>query len=458
MVTECNITRHSSGNRPILKPAHFLWLILMVLTVGCGEEGAGHINDSSDQIISNNAENRVSTRDRSNHGNDPISVDTSRDRINTPPTSSPEFLAFVAKFPQLDTNMVFTDHEVRRKMNDSLLESQEWRSFICRAKGSIWDAFDSDCRNQYWYYPIGKDRISGEGSPSGKLIVLVYQEIRPYPDGSEGTLWHATYSVDGQLLHRVPLAGGVDHRIRRFGTLHRPDAFEVQETWYDDEKGALSHIINHRSAFYQLDRSGQWRVQRDEILGEDALHAYLQAEADHFKFPDLIDGEFRVPLETSLPRDLLYTINDHLRDQLDTALTLSEDLTFNWAEVNLDQDEAMEALVVLSGLCGSNGCALLVMDHKGYNYNLVSEVHEITPPIYVLNSSHNGWSDLACQVNVFGQDKGISILEWQEENGYPPYAGEPPSYRIEEPVWGIAYLIGAKSGDGLHRFIVEEND
>jgi len=90
----------------------------------------------------------------------------------------------------------------------------------------------------------------------------------------------------------------------------------------------------------------------------------------------------------------------HLRPvRARTRVTLASVALHDHGEPNL--------LIYVTGpqWCGSGGCALLVLAHRGAGYRLVSKTPITRPPIRVLATSAHGWRDLGVLVGGGGAER-----------------------------------------------------
>lgn len=102
----------------------------------------------------------------------------------------------------------------------------------------------------------------------------------------------------------------------------------------------------------------------------------------------------------------------------------------NTAKVDLDGDGTDEILAYASGsmMCGTGGCNLLVLKSEAQGFKVVGDLSVVQLPVGVLDSSSNGWRDLA--VSVSGGGIASSIRRVAFEDGH--YASNPTSPDTEE--------------------------
>ena len=84
-------------------------------------------------------------------------------------------------------------------------------------------------------------------------------------------------------------------------------------------------------------------------------------------------------------------------------------LLYARAQYDLDGDGTKETLAYVGGpmLCGSGGCDLLVLKDVEGEITKVGELSVVQLPVGVLESSTNGWRDLAVSVSGGGRPGGI---------------------------------------------------
>jgi len=67
---------------------------------------------------------------------------------------------------------------------------------------------------------------------------------------------------------------------------------------------------------------------------------------------------------------------------------------------DLNGDGTQEAVVLLTGTdwCGSGGCTLLVAQHRGATWQLISKITLVHPPVVALDRKRSGWQSLSVTV------------------------------------------------------------
>lgn len=106
-----------------------------------------------------------------------------------------------------------------------------------------------------------------------------------------------------------------------------------------------------------------------------------------------------------------------------------EDVSFQAAFADLNNDGINDGIVLLEGTnwCGSGGCTLLVFEGlDNGSYKLASKSTVASAPVYVLEATSHGWSDLS----VYTSGKGQVILKWGGSN-YPSNPSLQPTLIID---------------------------
>ncbi|TYC87486.1 hypothetical protein [Novosphingobium sp. BW1] len=102
----------------------------------------------------------------------------------------------------------------------------------------------------------------------------------------------------------------------------------------------------------------------------------------------------------------------------------------NTAKMDLDGDGTEEVLAYASGamMCGTGGCNLLVLKPDGDSFRIVGDLSVVQLPVGVLESTTNGWRDLAVSVSGGGMATGIRRVPFDGTR----YASNPTSAEIGE--------------------------
>lgn len=90
------------------------------------------------------------------------------------------------------------------------------------------------------------------------------------------------------------------------------------------------------------------------------------------------------------------------------------------AWTDLDGDGADEAIVHLVGpyFCGTGGCPTLVLTPAGPMWRKVGDISVSRTPVAVMDTSTNGWKDIAVAVAGGGGPSGNALLKFDGE-AYP---------------------------------------
>lgn len=112
---------------------------------------------------------------------------------------------------------------------------------------------------------------------------------------------------------------------------------------------------------------------------------------------------------------LLLSANTGIAQQAETTLkkflqqyvgppTQDPGARFLSAFVDLNGDGKQEAIVYLlhNDFCGSGGCPMLVLTPQDSSYRIITKTTVTRPPIRVLATKTNGWSDLSVSVSGGG--------------------------------------------------------
>lgn len=107
------------------------------------------------------------------------------------------------------------------------------------------------------------------------------------------------------------------------------------------------------------------------------------------------------------------------------------------AFADLNRDGRNEALVWVSGdpMCGTGGCALLILTHDRGAWHVVGDLVATRPPIRVLGSSHHGWRDIGVWAAGGGLSFGYEARITFEGRTYSEDRSGPPARprRTEAP-------------------------
>ena len=105
---------------------------------------------------------------------------------------------------------------------------------------------------------------------------------------------------------------------------------------------------------------------------------------------------------------------------------------FSYVRYDLNNDGFRDALVLMQSpygyWCGDdNGCALLIFRAEASRFRFVNKVRPIRPPVYVAETSTNGWKDLVARVSGRSEKAKDVIIKY---NGvtYPIDPSTLPAY------------------------------
>lgn len=115
-----------------------------------------------------------------------------------------------------------------------------------------------------------------------------------------------------------------------------------------------------------------------------------------------------------------------------TSFTKSDATQYEVAYADLNQDGINDGIVLLEGMdwCGSGGCTMLVFEGLADgDFKLKSKSTVVSAPIYILEKSTDGWSDLS----VYSRGKGQVMMKWGGSN-YPSNPSLQPTLVIDSKV------------------------
>lgn len=109
--------------------------------------------------------------------------------------------------------------------------------------------------------------------------------------------------------------------------------------------------------------------------------------------------------------------------------TKDNSTVYEVAYADLNSDGIEDGIVLLEGMewCGSGGCTMLVFEgltDGGFKLKSTSTV--VSAPIYILEKSTDGWSDLS----VYSRGKGQVMMKWGGSN-YPSNPSLQPTLIID---------------------------
>jgi hypothetical protein len=108
--------------------------------------------------------------------------------------------------------------------------------------------------------------------------------------------------------------------------------------------------------------------------------------------------------------------------------------------IDLNGDGKGDALVILKNpygyWCGMYGCTMLIMKAKKDSFDLVNAVQTVREPLYVMNSTTDGWRNIVIHVSGrWTQTKDV-ILRYDGDK-YPTNPSELPPYGIVSDGEGV---------------------
>lgn len=93
---------------------------------------------------------------------------------------------------------------------------------------------------------------------------------------------------------------------------------------------------------------------------------------------------------------------------------------YDYAFVDLDGDGTVEALVYQAGPgCGTGGCGIEVYKRGDISWYRIARTSIGWAPVYVFNTTSNGWRDLGLLVRGGGELRGYIARLRYDGNSYP---------------------------------------
>ena len=130
------------------------------------------------------------------------------------------------------------------------------------------------------------------------------------------------------------------------------------------------------------------------------------------------------------------------------------DLRYFSAFVDLNGDQRDEVIIHLVGpdMCGAaGGCMTLVVTPGPSGYRLVTDIASTSPPIRMLATSSNGWSDLAVFVLGTGRTAGYEARLTYNGATYPDDPSSSRAIRSDDPAPGRVLIPAFKTyEEGTH--------
>lgn len=132
-----------------------------------------------------------------------------------------------------------------------------------------------------------------------------------------------------------------------------------------------------------------------------------------------------------------------LRTEYHHSPEFLKELRYFDVRADLNGDGKPETIVYMSSpmTCGSGGCSLLILKSGGKSFNVMGRLTIVQTPIRVLNTSHNGWRDLAVTVRGGGIMPGYEAELRFDGMNYPGNPSVPPAIPLKKKIPG-RILIG----------------
>ena len=121
------------------------------------------------------------------------------------------------------------------------------------------------------------------------------------------------------------------------------------------------------------------------------------------------------------------------------------------AFVDLNSDGRQEAIVYLLGpdWCGSGGCTLFVLAPAGPSFKVITKMTVTNPPIRVLATKTNGWSDLCVRVQGGGIQPGYDAKLSFNGKKYPGNPSVSPAHKLPENSPGKSVISSLEDATSL---------
>jgi hypothetical protein len=103
-----------------------------------------------------------------------------------------------------------------------------------------------------------------------------------------------------------------------------------------------------------------------------------------------------------------------------------------WTDLNGDGIDEIILYATDSSWCGSGGCTLFILENEGSSFRVVSRTTISNLPVKLLDSSNNGWRDIAITVRGGGVMEPYEVLLSFDGESYPSNPTIPPALRLEE--------------------------
>ncbi len=184
----------------------------------------------------------------------------------------PSFAQFLAKFPKVQAPLVLKDADFSARRAGAMIPASMTKRYICDVPGSDWVCVEAtgDAEMDYntlkSYYAFGRMDL-----PDGSHVLL----YGIYFLGC-GELYHATYAIDGHLLHRQTIAGNDCELLTLSAEIASPQAFTTYKTEFKyGHVVSMEHVIRFTLTKFQQAANHEWQKEEQVYLGEEARAAAL---------------------------------------------------------------------------------------------------------------------------------------------------------------------------------------
>jgi hypothetical protein len=122
------------------------------------------------------------------------------------------------------------------------------------------------------------------------------------------------------------------------------------------------------------------------------------------------------------------------------------------AFVDLEDHGPQDVIVYFTSqhLCGSGGCATLILAPEGSSYRVVTRITIAWPPLRVLETRSHGWHDIAVGVQGGGIQPGYEAKLSFDGHTYPSNPTVPPSQRLRGKAAGKVVVPSDAKGKLLN--------
>lgn len=135
-------------------------------------------------------------------------------------------------------------------------------------------------------------------------------------------------------------------------------------------------------------------------------------------------------------------VRAYLQADFEESWRPRDQATFHLATADVNGDGVEEAFVWNDYICGTSGCPLLVLQRDGAGWKIVADVSITWPPIRLLESSSNGWRDLAVKVAGGGIIPGYEAVLSFDGRSYPENPTVPPARPSDGSAPGRVLISG----------------